>query len=116
MSKISNKKSYQSTTSHEAVINGRNLLNPITDLTNLTWLDNKKLGIEEEKLTLEKRKLGIEEEKLILEKRKLVVTSLLEEFKVRSREYFNFQNENSRWQGVYATALIIATEGVRKSV
>ncbi len=61
---------------------------------------------------IDDRKLKVEEEKLEIEKRKLAIMPLLDEFKVRSQEYFNFQNENSRWQGIYATALIIAASSL----
>lgn len=42
-----------------------------------------------------------------MEKDKLVVTTLLEDFKARWQELLNFENENSRWQTLYVTALML---------
>jgi hypothetical protein len=56
---------------------------------------------------LELQKLDIELSKVKLEKNKLIVTTLLEDFKARWQELLNFENENSRWQTLYVTALML---------
>lgn len=63
-----------------------------------------------EKLELEK--LFIEKEKIKLERDKLLVTSLIEDFKARWQELLNFENENSRWQTLYVTSLILVVSWI----
>lgn len=60
----------------------------------------------------EKAKLLIELEKLHLEKDKVLVGVLVEDFKARWQELLNFENENSRWQTLYVTALILVISWV----
>lgn len=70
--------------------------------------DNTQISdLDREKLEIEKEKIQIEKEKVLLERDKLVVTALLEDFKARWQELLNFENENSRWQTLYVTALIL---------
>jgi ABC-type glycerol-3-phosphate transport system permease component len=56
---------------------------------------------------IEQKKIKIEKEKLALEREKLAVGVLVEDFKARWQELLNFENENSRWQTLYVTALIL---------
>lgn len=63
--------------------------------------------IVDSKEKFEIEKLMVEKEKLALERDKLAVTSLIEDFKARWQELLNFENENSRWQTLYVTALIL---------
>lgn len=57
-------------------------------------------------------KLELEKEKIALERDKLFVSSLIEDFKARWQELLNFENENSRWQTLYVTALILVISWV----
>lgn len=61
---------------------------------------------------LDKAKLQVEIEKIKLEKDKMLVASLTEDFKARWQELLNFENENSRWQTLYVTALILVISWV----
>ena len=61
-----------------------------------------------EAVSSDEPKIKLERDKLQFERDKLVLSCLMDEFKIRSQELFNFQNENSRWQGIYVTALIVA--------
>lgn len=65
---------------------------------------------ESEKIDIEK--INLEKEKITLERDKLFVTSLIEDFKARWQELLNFENENSRWQTLYVTALILVISWV----
>jgi len=85
-------------------LNDKNL-NNTNDIAQITDLDIQKLEIE-------KKKLEIEEEKILLERDKLLVTSLIEDFKARWQELLNFENENSRWQTLYVTALILVVSWI----
>jgi mRNA-degrading endonuclease RelE of RelBE toxin-antitoxin system len=61
---------------------------------------------------LEKIKIELELEKIALERDKMIVNSLTEDFKARWQELLNFENENSRWQTLYVTALILVISWV----
>ncbi len=60
----------------------------------------------------DKMKIDIENKKIELERDKLFVSSLIEDFKARWQELLNFENENSRWQTLYVTALILVISWV----
>lgn len=70
-------------------------------------LDVERIKVEKQKLEVEREKISVEKEKLKLEERKLALTALLEDFKFGWQRLLNFENENSRWISVYASALII---------
>ena len=76
----------------------------ITNLSNLE-VDSK---INELDIT----KIDIEDKKIELERDKLFVSSLIEDFKARWQELLNFESENSRWQTLYVTALILVISWV----
>lgn len=74
---------------------------------NPTHPNNPISDLDKEKLEIEKAKILIEREKIDLERDKLIVTTFLEDFKARWQELLNFENENSRWQTLYVTALVL---------
>jgi hypothetical protein len=61
---------------------------------------------------VERAKLALEVEKIALERDKLLVLALSEDFKARWQELLNFENENSRWQTLYVTALLLVISWV----
>ena len=64
------------------------------------------------KIEMEAKKINLEVEKIALERDKMVVNSLTEDFKARWQELLNFENENSCWQTLYVTALILVISWV----
>lgn len=68
--------------------------------------------LDEIKVKIELRKIELEQDKIALERDKLFVSSLIEDFKARWQELLNFENENSRWQTLYVTALILVVSWI----
>lgn len=75
-------------------------------------LDKVKIDIEYEKIDIEYEKIDLELKKITLERDKLLVSTLIEDFKARWQELLNFENENSRWQTLYVSALILVVSWV----
>lgn len=85
---------------------------PSAELPNVDLTNFKNMSSDEGKLSVEIQKLELEKSKLAFEKDKLLVSSLIEDFKARWQELLNFENENSRWQTIYVTALILVISWV----